>query len=89
MNYKKLNEIFKNINNITLTNVSSSQSENFYREKDQGEEGEQIDIYDLGFDSMFLKVITTSDSYGGELGVTSIQFVKPIVKQVTDFEPVN
>jgi len=89
MNYKKLNEIFKNLNNITLKKVSSNQSKNFYEQKDQGEEGEQIDIYNLGFDDMFLKVITASDSYGTELGVTSLQFVKPIIKQVTDFEPVN
>ncbi len=89
MNYKKLNEVFKNLRNIKLKKVSTTQSDNFYEEKNQGEEGERIDVYELGFDDLFIKITTVSDSYGNNESIDSIQFVKPIVKQVTDFEPVK
>ena len=89
MDYKKLNEVFKNLRNIKLEKVSTNQSDNFYQEKHQGEEGERIDIYELGFDDLFLKVVTVSDSYGNNELIDSIQFVKPILKQVKDFEPIN
>ena len=89
MNYKQLNEVFKSLRNIKLKKVSTNQSDNFYSEKNQGDEGVRIDVYELGFDVLYLKVTTISDSYGDNESIDSIQFVKPIVKQVTDFEPVK
>ncbi len=89
MNYKLINEALKDLRNIKLSKVSTFESEDFYEEKGQSEEGERIDIYDLKMDNLYLKVVTSSDSYGNENGVTSIQFVKPITKQVTDYEPIN
>jgi len=89
MNYKQLNEVFKQLRNIKLKKVSTNQSTDFYEEKTQGDEGERVDVYELGFDDLYLKITTVSDSYGNNESIDSIQFVKPIVKQVTDFEPVK
>ncbi len=88
MDVVKLNKVLKDLKNIELKRVSTFESDNFDREKNQGEEGERIDIYDLGEDDLFLQVITSSNSYGDEEGVKSIQFVKPITKTVKGYEPV-
>jgi hypothetical protein len=50
---------------------------------------ELIEIYSLGEDDLHLKLILRTDSYGDNEFVSSIQIVKPIVKQVTDFEPIK
>jgi hypothetical protein len=47
-----------------------------------------IQVYDLGRDGLFLKVVTTTDSYGSEY-VSSIQFVEPKVTSVTDYQPIK
>ena len=48
----------------------------------------EIQVYDLGRDGLFLKVVTTTYSYGSEY-VSSIQFVEPKVKSVTDYQPIK
>ncbi len=88
MDYTKLNKDLKNLQDIKLKKVSSFVPDDYEEEKHDGEESERIDIYDLGQEGLFLKVITTSDSYGTELGVSSIQFVKPVTRPVTQYEPV-
>lgn len=42
-------------------------------------------IYDLGIEGLFLKVEMYEDSYGGEY-LTRLQLVKPVIKNVTDYE---
>ena len=88
MDYTKLNKDLKNLQDIKLKKVSSFVPDDYNEEKDDDKESERIDIYDLGQEGLFLKVITTSDSYGTELGVSSIQFVKPVTRPVTQYEPV-
>lgn len=88
MDYTKLNKDLKNLQDIKLKKVSSFVPDDYNEEKDDDKESERIDVYDLGQEGLFLKVITTSDSYGTELGVSSIQFVKPVTRPVTQYEPV-
>lgn len=85
MSYKKINEALSDISQLRygnkFTKVStSSKQENIY--------GETIEIYSLGEDDLHIKLQLKSDSYGDNLTVNSIQIVKPILKQITDFENV-
>lgn len=45
-------------------------------------------VYDLGQENLFLKIVAKTDSYGYNEHLTSIQFVKPVIKQITDFEQI-
>lgn len=88
MNYTKLNNSLKDLTDIKLRKISSFKPEDYDNEKNDGQTSERIDIYDLEQDDLFLKVVITSDSYGDEKGITSIQFVKPIIKSITDYQSV-
>lgn len=72
MTPQQFNEIFKNLQNIRsrYTEVAS--------------EG-MTKIYDLKIDGLFLKVEMYEDSYGEEY-LTRLQLVKPVIKNVTDYE---
>jgi len=91
MDYKQLNKLFKNFKNLerTYKKVASSQDKNYYEEKDQGETGEKVEVFDIQIDGMYLQVTTKSDSYGDNETVSSMQFVQPITKEVTDYIPVK
>lgn len=69
--------------------VSSGKIDNLRGEERQGEYDEIIEVYSLGVDDLHLKIIFHTDSYGDNYSVHSIQIVKPVVKQMTDYEPVK
>ena len=46
-------------------------------------------VYDINKDGIFVKVVTECDSYENNESITSIQFVKPMVKTVTDYESIK
>ena len=61
------------------------------QDSDYGSQGESDTItrvYDLSKNDLFLKIELSTDSYGNNESVSKIEFVKPVVKQVTDFETV-
>lgn len=94
MNYKLINEALENIyklryNHPKFKKVSENTIDNLKGEVRQGENNEIIEIYSLGEKDLYLKLTLRTDSYGDNESVHSIQIVKPIVKQVTDFEPIN
>lgn len=72
MTPQQFNEIFKDLQNIRsrYTEVASEGS---------------TKIYDLKIDGLFLKVEMYEDSYGEEY-LTRLQLVKPVIKNVTDYE---
>lgn len=94
MNYKLINEALFNISKLRYNHpkfkkVSSQTVDNLRGEERQGEFNEIIEIYSLGEDNLHLKLTLNTDSYGDNEALMSIQVVKPIVKQVADFEPIN
>lgn len=45
-------------------------------------------IFKTEIPDVFLKIITETDSYDENESIVSIQFTKPVVKQVTDYEAI-
>lgn len=86
---EKLNYILEDLSTYELgrkfNKVFEKESKNFYDEKSQGEEGERVSVFNVGED-LFLKVIETSDSYGGGVGVSSVRFVEKKQKVVEVYE---
>ena len=94
MNYKLINEALENISNLRYNHkkfkkVSDNRIDNLKGEERQGEYNELIEIYSLGQDDLHLKLVFRTDSYGDNDFIQSMQIVKPIIKQVTDFEPIK
>lgn len=87
MDINQINEVLSNLYEYTLdskfTKVATEEPRDFYSE---GEESTKTDIYRLNIEDWHLKVCTTRDSYGDNPTITSIKFVKPVIKQITDFE---
>lgn len=87
---KQVNDILSNLDKYNLrakySLVLEQEPEDYYEEKYQGEESKKTEIYKLGIDDLHLKLERQTDSYGDNESLVSIKFVRPIVKQVTDFE---
>lgn len=93
MNYKLINEALQDIgalryNHKKFKKVSDSKIDNLRGDERQGEYDEITEVYDLGADDMYIKLILRTDSYGDNEFVQSIQLVKPVVKKITDFETI-
>lgn len=93
MNLKLINEALSNIgalrhNHKKFKKVSDNTIDNLRGEERQGEYNEIIEVYSLGQDDLHIKLVLRTDSYGDNESVQSIQIVKPIIKQVTDFETI-
>ena len=94
MSYKLINEALSDISSLRYGNkkfpkVSTNTIDNLRGDERQGEYNEIIEIYSLGQDDLHIKLELRTDSYGDSESVHSVSIVKPIVKQVTDFEPLK
>jgi hypothetical protein len=94
MNYKLINEALNDIPTLRwkhpkFKKVSDSKVDNLRGEERQGEYDEIVEIYSLGEDDLHLKLVLRTDSYGDNESIHSVQIVKPITKQITDFEPIK
>lgn len=90
MDYKKLNEKLKSLNEIRYGSIVSRQviSNVDPDHPSQGKEGEEVEVYDIGLpDGMFLMLTINTDSYGDNERVSGIQFVKAKEKKVLVYEP--
>ena len=87
MKLSKVNEFLTTWRQYNI--VSEETPKDYYQEKSQGDEGERIEVRDLKYEGLFLKVTFTSDSYGDGDQPTSFEFVKPVQKNITDYEPVK
>ena len=89
LDVQKINSILENLDTYNLGKkyklVSETESKGFHAEKDQGDTGERVLIYDVG-DDLFLRVVEESDSYGYESGIISVKFVQKLEKTVTVYE---
>lgn len=87
MDINQINNVLSDLSEYhlerTYTKVATDEPNDYYSE---GEDSTKTDIYKLNIEDWHLKVSTTRDSYGDNPTVTSIKFVKPVIKQITDFE---
>lgn len=90
MELKEINQILSALDEYTLRKtykVIQTTNNGYGEERDQSEEGTKTVIYDIGKE-VFLKVVFTSDSYGSESGITSIQFVTAKKKEVLTYDSI-
>lgn len=66
--------------------VTEEEDSNYGKELEQCEYSYRTHIFKLGIDDLHLKVVDKCDSYGDYQGIKSIKIVRPIIKQITDFE---
>ena len=87
----KINEILSDLGRLSVKykKISSDQSSNYHEEKNMGDYGIKVEIFDIGEPNVFLKVAYHSDSYGGNELVASVQFVTAVEKVVTGYEPIK
>ena len=99
MDYKLLNEILKDLhvynlkNNKELTLISEGKTHDGGVNDGEGNQGE-YDEYQKVFrvnklEDIYIKFTIRTDSYGDNEYIYSIQFVKPTVKTIQLFEPIN
>ncbi len=90
MSYNLINEALADINSLRtgrkFQKVSNSSTKNGEYE---GSYEDIVEIYSLGAEDLYIKLTLRTDSYGDNETVHSVQIVKPVVKQVTDFETAN
>lgn len=98
MDYKLLNDLLKNLNNYELgdnkelTYVSEGKTHTGITDGDgyEGEYNEYQKVFKVNkLEDIYIKFTIRTDSYGGNDYVHSIQFVKPTVKTIQLFEPIN
>jgi hypothetical protein len=78
---EKINEVLSNIGNFYKYKSVATENDGKYRPS-------TTTIYDVG-DGLYLKETIKVDSYGNEPELTELQFVQPITKTVTDYQPVT
>ena len=86
MDYKKLNEVLKNLD--TLRYSKEALHKEVIKEVNGGYEelGEFYEVYDVGLQNgVFMKVQYLTDSYGDNERVGGVEFVKAKEKTVTAY----
>lgn len=87
---EQVNDVLSNLDKHNLKAKYSLVAENepldYWEEKYQGHNSIKSEVYRLGIDDLHLKLERQTDSYGNIESLVSVKFVRPIVKQVTDFE---
>lgn len=92
MNLDKINQLLSDIDNMSsnksVKRISIDKPEGYGEEQYDGNELQKIEIFDIDEDNVFLKVVTSIDSYGERERITSIQFVKPVKKEVIVYDTI-
>jgi hypothetical protein len=92
MDYKVINEALSNIDNLRtgkkFKKVVDSTIDNLKGEERQGAYNEITEVYSLGVSDIHIKLSLKTDSYGDNEFIHGVQIVKPVIKQVTDFEAI-
>lgn len=89
MKIEEINEILSNLNYLDnkYNSVAQHQPDNYWSEKYESENSERTEIFNLNNkDNWHLKTTYQTDSYGDNERLVAIKFVKPVVKEITDFE---
>jgi len=80
MDYKKINEALRDISAIR----NKKAVETVKTDEDTTDE-----VYPSEIEDVFIKLTVTTDSYGDNEKITSIQFVSPVTKNITNYEPIK
>lgn len=93
MDYKQINEALGNLINFRYKNRSKLIEKIVEKEinSEYGEQGESSifhEVYPFN-NEVFIKLTINTDSYGYNEFINGVQFVKPIQKTVTSFEPIG
>lgn len=87
---EQVNHILEDLNTYNLKQkfklVAEEENDWEMSNLDQGDEGTKTSIFKLGIEDLHLKVVKVTDSYGDYKGVSSLKIVRPVTKQVTNFE---
>ena len=90
MEITRINEILSDLDNLIsrkdIKRIRQDKPENYGEEQYDHTELDKVEIFDISDNEYFLKVITTIDSYGEKERISSIQFVKPVKKEVIVYE---
>ena len=88
MDYKKLNNVLKNLDN--LKKVATFVEKVAIKEGKEGEEGEYWSIWKLNEDleGTFLRVRYFTDSYGDNETLKGVEFVEQVEKKVLQWEEI-
>ena len=94
LSLSKINEVLLKVTNEYTAQqyykkVAEEKDSNYGQEVYQGGETYKRVIYDIGEKDIFVKVTYAYDSYGNNEYLSQIQFVSPVIKSVTDYEPIN
>lgn len=91
MDYKKLNEMLKDLNKLRNSSkmVEKPVVKDLNGREEQGESSEIYEIYPTDEKDIFIRLTINSDSYGDNEFVNGIEFVSPIQRQVTNYESVK
>lgn len=54
----------------------------------QGDTGLSYETYELE-PGLYIRFTITTDSYGNESSLSGVQFVQPVTKTITSYEPIN
>lgn len=96
LDLKVINKVLENLENPDPKTCKLMSTENGHmgisNDNGDGEPGEYNEIIKLykisSIKDVLLKVVYTTDSYGDARRITSIQFVKPIKKEITTYEKI-
>lgn len=97
MEIKELNQILSNLGAMidehrtnpykkVLDTYDGTCGEN--QGENHGEHDTITRVFDLNRDGLFLKIILYTDSCGNNESLYGIEFVKPVIKEVTDFQTI-
>lgn len=87
---EEVNDILEDLTIYSLkkkyTLVAEEEDSNYGKEIEQCEYSYKTSIFKLGIEDLHLKVVDKCDSYGDYQGISSLKIVRPVIKQITDFE---
>ena len=94
MDYKQLNELLGDLPSFRWKNRTMKVMEQLEKsiggEGEQGEEGISYEVYPNPYEvGTFIKLTIATDSYGENEYIKGLQFVKPEIKSITDYKPIN
>lgn len=87
MDYKKINELLKNINLFRHKHNMVYKEQTNIRDGYEGNYDERYEIYDANLeDDYLIKILFITDSYGDNESVSGIEFVKAKVTTTVIYE---
>lgn len=85
MEFKEINALFKDINKLRSQKIETTVAHKVDGET-QGDEGTSFEICPVPNQQLFVRLTIKTDSYGDNETISSIEFVQPIERKVTNYE---